>query len=123
MIFSKVLSLSEIKNEPFVLENIRWDLEPKDMMEPRLITTPEGTIDREPFKGYIFYIDNIDNNPVLALMRHTAAGYAETLAQIDEIPREMLQASIDGNKDRAYFSMFPINVEIVDWLKRELGTK
>lgn len=121
MIFSKVLSLNDIKKEPFVIEHIRWDIEPKDLMEPRFSITDEGIKTREPIKGYVFYIDTMDKNPILFLMRHTAGNYAETLAQIDEIPQELLIEAVEENKNKAYFGMYPINKKVEEWLKKELG--
>lgn len=121
MLFSEMLSLSDLKKEQFVLEHLRWDLEPKDLMEPRCRATESGTEYREPIKGYVFYIDAADERPQLFLMRHTAAEYAETLAKIDEIPRELLVEAMEENKDRACFRMYPINKNIEAWLKKELG--
>lgn len=123
MWFHRVLSFSEIKKEPFIIDNIRWDLEPKDMMEPRCVITEEGLKKREPIKGYIFYIDAMEEKPRLFLMRHTAAEYAETLAEVEEIPEDLLLDAIEENKDKEYFKMYPINEKIKDWLKRELGIK
>jgi hypothetical protein len=121
MMFSKVLSLTDIKKEPFVIEHIRWDIEPKDLMEPRSSITDEGIKTRETIKGYVFYIDTMDKKPILFLMRHTAADYAETLAQIDEIPQELLLEAVEENKNKAYFGMYPINKKVEEWLKKELG--
>lgn len=121
MMFNNVLSLDEIKKEPFVIENIRWELEPKDLMEPRQKMTGEGVRTREPIKGYVFYIDTMDKKPILFLMRHTAADYAETLAQIDEIPQELLVEAVEENKSKAYFGMCPVNKKVEEWLKKELG--
>jgi hypothetical protein len=123
MWFHKVLSFSEIKKEPFIINNIRWDLEPKDLMEPRCIITEEGVKKREPIKGYIFYIDAMEEKPKLFLMRHTAAEYAETLAEVEEIPEDLLIEAVKENKDKAYFKMYPINKKIEDWLKKELDIK
>jgi len=120
MMFNKVLSLNDIKKETFVIEHIRWDITPKDLMEPRIAVTGEGLKTREPIKGYVFYIDTMDKKPSLFLMRHTAADYAETLAQIEEIPQELLQEAIEENKDKVYFGMCQINKKIEEWLKREL---
>jgi hypothetical protein len=119
--FTTVLSLSDIKKEAFVIEHIIWDLTPKDLMEPRRSVTGEGLKTREPIKGYVFYIDTMDKKPALFLMRHTAADYAETLAQIDEIPQELLQEAIEENKEKMYFGMCQINKRIEEWLKSELG--
>ncbi|MEW6740081.1 MAG: DVU0772 family protein [Nitrospirota bacterium] len=121
MMFSKVLSLNDIKKESFVIEHIRWDIEPKDLMEPRSSITDEGIKTRETIKGYVFYIDTMDKKPILFLMRHTAADYAETLAQIDEIPQDLLLEAVEENKNKAYFGMYPINKKVEEWLKKELG--
>ncbi|MCL4458013.1 MAG: hypothetical protein M1147_03260 [Nitrospirae bacterium] len=121
MMFNNVLSLDEIKKEPFVIENIRWDLEPKDLMEPRQKITGEGVQTRDTIKGYVFYIDTMAERPILFLMRHTAADYAETLAQIDEIPQELLAEAVEENKAKAYFGMYPVNKKVEAWLKKELG--
>lgn len=119
--FNTVLSLSDIKKEAFVIEHIIWDLTPKDLMEPRRSVTGEGLKTREPIKGYVFYIDTMDKKPALFLMRHTATDYAETLAQIEDIPQELLQEAVQENKDKMYFGMCQINKKIEEWLKRELG--
>lgn len=119
--FTAILSFNDIKAEPFVKEHILWDKEPKDLMEPRCKVTAEGTELRDTIKGYIFYIDTMNKEPQLFLMRHTAADYGETLAKIDEIPQALLLEAIEENKQRAYFKMYPINKTIQDWLKKELG--
>ncbi|MCL5237148.1 MAG: hypothetical protein M1353_04785 [Nitrospirae bacterium] len=123
MIFSEMLSFDDIKKEPFIIQNIRWELQPKDLMEPKYTTTGEGVKVREPIKGYVFYIDTTDEKPMLFLMRHTAVDYAETLAQINEIPQEMLRGAVEENKAGVYFNMYPINKSVEGWLKRELGIK
>jgi hypothetical protein len=119
--FDEILSLDQLKKEPYIVDHILWDLEPKDLMEPRLKVTEKRTELRGEIKGYVFYIDTIDKRPQLFLMRHTAVDFAETLAKIDEIPLELLLGSIEENKDKAYFSMYPINSSIKAWLRKELG--
>jgi hypothetical protein len=121
MMFDEMMSLGQIKKEPYIIDHILWDLQPKDLMEPRSKVTGEGTEFRNEIKGYVFYIDTIDNNPTLFLMRHTAMDYAETLAKIDEIPLELLLGAVEENKDKAYFSMYPINSRVEAWLRKELG--
>ncbi len=121
MMFDEILSLEQIKKEPYIVEHILWDLEPKDLMEPRSKQTDEGTKFRDEIKGYIFYIDTMDKGPQLFLMRHTAMDFAETLAKIEEIPQELLIGAVEENKDKAYFKMYPINSQVESWLKKELG--
>ncbi len=119
--WEELLSLDQIKKEPYIIDHILWDLEPRDLMEPRSKLTDEGTKFRDEIKGYVFYIDTMDEKPQLFLMRHTAMDYAETLAKIDEISQELLLGAIEENKDRAYFKMYPINILVKAWLKGELG--
>ena len=122
MSLGELLSFDDIKGQPFVIENIRWDLQPKDMAEPKYKLTPEGSVQvRGPIKGYIFYIDTMGEAPALFLMHHTAIEFAKTFAQIREIPPELLAEAVEENKDKAYFRMYPINRKVEDWLRRELG--
>jgi hypothetical protein len=118
---SKMLSLKDVKDEPFFIEHILWDLDPAEMLEPRVLITAEGAKAKESIKGYVFYIDTMDTKPILFLMRHTAADYAETIAQIDEIPQDFLAEAVDENKGSMRFGMCRINKKVEDWLKKELG--
>ena len=54
-------------------------------------------------------------------MGHTEEGCAETVAKIDEIPDELIAESINENKEREFFGMYPINKKIEGWLKKEFG--
>lgn len=121
MIFGDLLSFDDIKKEPFVIEHIRWDLQPRDLMEPKYTMSGGDIKVREPIKGYVFYIDTTDKKPMLFLMRHTSIDYAETLAQINEIPEEMLRGAVEENKAKVYFNMYPINGRVEAWLRKELG--
>ncbi|MCC6347085.1 MAG: hypothetical protein IT388_07865 [Nitrospirales bacterium] len=123
MMFDELLTLEDIKREPFIVENIRWDVEPRDLMEPRHIRTEAGTEVKPPIKGYIFYIDVTDAKPALFLLRHTTADYAETLAQIKEIPAELLSEAVEENRGRLYFNMSPINGKVEVWLKEQFGIR
>ena len=116
-----VLTFDEVKKEPYIIEHILWDMEPKTLMEPRCVPVGSSRQPREEIKGYVFYIDTMDKEPALFLMRHTAADFAETIAEVREIPRDMLRAALEENKAKAYFGMYPINGAIRSWLERELG--
>lgn len=121
MTFDNILSLGDIKNDKYVVERIIWGFEPKRLMEPHKIKKDDGEEIRNEIKGYFFYIETMDEKPALFLMRHTAFGYAETVAKVDEIPDELLAEAIDENKDRGYFGMYPVNKKVEDWLKKELA--
>jgi hypothetical protein len=117
------LDLNGIKNEPYVIEHILWELEPKDIMESKFKKTEQGVDKRGEIKGYIFYIETMGEEPILFLMRHTAVEFGETIAQINDIPKELLSKSVEETKDRHYFGMYPISNDVKAWLKKELGVK
>jgi len=117
------LDLNGIKNEPYVIEHILWELEPKDIMESKFKKTEQGVDKRGEIKGYIFYIETMGEEPILFLMRHTAVEFGETIAQINDIPIELLSKSVEETKDRHYFGMYPISNDVKAWLKKELGVK
>lgn len=113
-----IRSFADIKHEDFIIKNILWDVLPADLMKPQHI--PEAR-DKGKIKGYVFYIETVCEQPQLFLMRHTEAGYAETLAVVDYIPEEMLIEAIEQNKDKEFFKMYPINDKIKKWLLADLG--
>ena len=122
MIFDDIALLNDLKKDKEVLKDIIWDMEPKQLMEPRLRITEEGKQVEKIIRGYIFYIDKMSGDkPGLFLMCHTTMGYAETVANIDEIPDELIAEAIEENKGKEYFGMYPINKKLEAWLKKELG--
>ncbi len=123
MFIRELRIFNDIKNDPFIKENIIWDLEPCELMKPRRNITDEGIKYRELIKGYIFYIDTLSKKPTLFLMQHTANDCGVTYAIIDEVPEELIADALEENKNKGYFGMFPINSKIEDWLKKEMGIK
>jgi hypothetical protein len=122
MIFDDIALLNDLKKDKEVLKDIIWDIEPKQLMEPRYSLTEEGKRKEKIIRGYIFYIDTMSGDkPGLFLMCHTTMGYAETVANIDEIPDELIAEAIEENKGKEYFGMYPINKKLEAWLKKELG--
>ncbi len=117
-------SLAVLKRSKHVLKNIIWDIEPKQLMEPRCRITEEGKQEIKTITGYLFYIDKMTSKkPTLFLMCHTSTGYAETVAKIDEIPDELIAEAIEEKKDKEYFGVCPSNKKIENWLKKELGVQ
>ena len=120
MFDDRISFFDDIKKDKFILSNIIWDIEPKQLMEPRIIKTDKGIEYKKPISGYFFYVDIIDKKPALFLMRHTSSDYAETVARINEIPVELLVEAVDENKDKKFFGMYPINKKVENWLKKAL---
>jgi hypothetical protein len=122
--FGYIASFDDLKRESEIHKDILWDLEPKQLMEPKYRVTEEGKTEKKILRGYIFYIDKMaEDKPALFLMCHTTMGYAETVAKIDEISDDLIAEAVHENKDKEYFGMVPINGKIAGWLKKELGIK
>ena len=121
MIFGNITSLADLKRDKWIHKHIIWDIEPKQLMEPRCKITRDGKEEWKTINGYLFYIDKMGKKPTLFLMCHTATGYAETVAKVDEIPDDLIAEAIEENKSKEYFGMDPVNKKIENWLKKELG--
>ncbi|HSW64212.1 MAG TPA: hypothetical protein VLH56_13025 [Dissulfurispiraceae bacterium] len=118
--FQQLVPFQEIKDDQYFFDHILWEVEPKDLMEPRTTRTEEGVKKRGAIKGYVFYIDVTETNPQLFLLRHTAGDYAETVSRIDDIPEQMLHDAIAQNIEKEYFKMYPINQAVKEWLLKAL---
>lgn len=123
MIFGNIASLADLNRDTWIHKHIIWEIEPKQLMEPRCKITQEGKEERKVISGYLFYIDKMGKKTALFLMCHTAGGYAETVAKIDEIPDDLIVEAIEEKKSKEYFGMYPINKKIEIWLKKEIGIK
>jgi hypothetical protein len=121
MMFEYSISLNDLKKNKRIHKHILWDIEPKQLMDPKCSITKEGEKEIKTISGYLFYIDKMGKKPTLFLMCHTTMGYAETVAKIEEIPDELIAEAIEENKNREFFGMCPINKNIEDWLKKELA--
>jgi len=115
------LSLNSLKKNRFLLEHILWEFEPRQLMQPRLVKTGEVSPPSPSPSGYILYIETMERKPGLFLMMQNAAGYAETLAKINDIPDHLLAEAVEENRSKEYFKMYPINTKLKEWLKKELG--
>lgn len=121
--FQEMASFETVKQERFIIEHILWDIEPKDLMEPRRVLSQDGTKERGQIKGYVFYIDVTTGTPQLFLLRHTAGDYAETVCRVDDVPADLLQEAVAENSAKEYFKMYPINQKVRNWLKNELAVE
>jgi hypothetical protein len=122
MIYDEISSLKDVKEDPYVVQRIVWDFEPKQLMQSGL-GSAEAESTRDKITGYLFYIETIDEKPGLFLMRHTSYGYAETIAKIEEIPYDLISEAIAENTEKEYGGMYPINGKIEGWLKNEFGLR
>jgi hypothetical protein len=120
MEFDDIASLEDLKADPYIAQHIIWDFEPNQLLQPG-VCSPDAESSRHEITGYLFYIETMNQEPELFLMRHTANGCAETIARIKEVPYDMISGAIAENTDKEFGGMYPINGKIERWLKKELG--
>lgn len=121
MIWEELLTLDDIKKEPYYIQNILWDLNPAEVMEPVVFQEGSTIKCKEPVKGYAFYIEMSGKKPELFLLMHKKNCFGETIAKIDEIPQELIEEALEENKSFIKYGMCPINEKIKMWLMKELG--
>jgi len=122
MMLGALSSLKGLRRNVGLLKSIVWDVEPKQLMEPRCSAPGAGQGQKKNLSGFFFYIERTGGaKPALYIMCHTESGCAETVGKIDEIPGDLLTEAVSENKGKEYFGMCPINKKIEDWLRKELG--
>lgn len=118
-----VPGLVEIRNRPDIVEGIRWDVTPENIMEPRFQSNPEDLKKLREITGYMFYIETQCEPPALMLMKVGKTDISSTIGKIEEVPQELVRRAIENPVQKPSFGMYAISEEIKDWLKKELGLK
>ncbi len=116
-----ILGLNDIKKRPDILSEIKFNVTPQVMMEPRFQAHPEDLEKLKEITGYMFYIESETEPPGLMLLRIGRSDITTTIGKIDEIPGEMLRTAIDKPALPPTHGMYAITDEIRNWLKKELG--
>ncbi len=119
-----MLNLKELKKNKEILKKIRFDLTPQNAtMNGFQIRSPEDWKRLEELAeertGYYFYVDVWDCQARLLLVKNEKFS-SSAVAQIKEIPYELLIEAVNEvwaiNRSGAY----PINSKIEKWLRKEL---
>jgi hypothetical protein len=116
-----LLNLAEIKEHTGILEEIKWDITPQMVMEPRYQARSEDRDKTREVSGYLFYIESQTDSPQVMLLRTGKIDVSSTVGLVQEVPREMIQRAIEQPVAPPAYGMFAISPEIRDWLKKELG--
>jgi hypothetical protein len=116
-----ILGLDDIKIRPDILSEIKFNVTPQVMMEPRFQSRPEDLEKLKEVTGYVFYIESETEPPGLMLLRIGRSDITTTVGKIDEIPLEMIRKAIDKPVLPPAHGMFAITDEIRDWLQKKLG--
>jgi hypothetical protein len=113
--------LDDIRKSPAILENIKWEVTPQLVMEPRFQSQAADLQKLKDIAGYMFYIESQCEPPALMLLKVGRTDITSTVAKIDEIPPELLRKAMENPPEKPAHGMYAISDEIKEWLKRELG--
>jgi hypothetical protein len=113
--------LEEIRKRPDILSGIKFEVTPRMVMEPRFHADPEALLKLREIAGYMFYIESQCTPPALMLMKVGKTDITNTVGQVDEVPRQLIDRAIENPPEPPSHGMYPISVEIKEWLKKELG--
>jgi hypothetical protein len=116
------MKLSSLRANGLILRQLRWDVTPEFLFKPRFAGVGKER-DRDMARetqGYMFYIDYINGEARLMLMR-TIEMMSQTVGQVTEVPEDMLLRSVKAEGVKPVAGMYPISAELEAWLKKELG--
>ena len=116
-----VLGLNDIKRRQDILSEIKLDVTPQIIMEPRFQSRNEDLERLKEITGYMFYVESETEPPGLMLLRTGRSDITTTVGKIDEVPLEMVRKAVDQPRLPPSHGMYAITDEIRDWLKKELG--
>lgn len=116
------IQLSSLKKKLLVMRTLRWDVTPEVLFKPRF-TGPEKNHEiLKETQGYMFYIDSLSAVPKLMLMR-TIEMMSSTFGEIEGVPEKMLLKAVKVPEGKPMGGMYPIDSELEQWLKGQLGIK
>jgi len=113
--------LRDIRNRPDILANIRFEVTPQMIMEPRYLSRPEDLRKVREMAGYVFYIETECEPPTVMLLKLSQDDVMQTVGFIEEVPQEMVAKAVSDPVLPPANGMCAVTDEIREWLKKELG--
>jgi hypothetical protein len=119
-------TLDDIRQDKSLQSQIHWEMKPRERIRRTGAETQE---EMERIKeqlqarvGYYFYIDVRNLQPALYLYENYPDGSGRFVAEITEIPEQMLHEAVEeaGGKMETD-GRYPINDSIKAWLKNQLA--
>lgn len=114
-------SIKDLRESKKFLDNLRWDMTPKILFEPRFPRAENGP-EKTTFNiaGNMFYVDIVLNKPTLVIMRNRST-MSKTVGYVEDVPEDLLRAAMNCSAEECIAGMYPITKKLEDWLKKELG--
>jgi len=120
-------TLDDIRLDKALQSQIHWDMKPRERIRRTGMETQEEMerIEKQLQAriGYYFYIDVRNRQPVLYLYENYPDGSGRFVAEITEIPEQMLHEAVQeaGGKMETD-NRYPINARIKTWLKNQISS-
>ena len=119
-------SLDDIRQDENLKSQIRWDMMPRERIGRKVTETEEEMKQvQEQLRarvGYYFYIEVRYGQPSLYLYENYPDGSGRYIAEINEIPEQLIHGAIQEAGGKADTdARYPINAQIITWLKSRLA--
>ena len=113
--------IKDLRGNKKFFESIRWDLTPKILFEPRYPGTKgeEGKTSNST-DGYMFYVDMVNDSPILVIMKNKYS-MSKTVAYVEDVPEDLLQEAARCAPEECVAGMYPLTKKLEEWLKKELA--
>jgi hypothetical protein len=115
------VSIKALKGKKEFIDNIRWDVTPKKLLEPQSPGRDSGgggpPVNTD---GYMMYVEVINNSPVLVIMKNRYA-MSKTIAYVDDVPEDLLREAAHCSPEQCIVGMYPLTANLEEWLKETLG--
>jgi hypothetical protein len=111
--------LSRLKKNGVFMKHIRFDVTPEVIFKPRFIRDRNNRDVVEEIRGFMFYIDHMDETTSLMLMK-TYNLTSKTMGDIEKVPRELLLNAVNREGIKDIVGMYPIDDKLENWIKGKL---
>jgi hypothetical protein len=114
------ISISDLKKSQSIVQDIRWDVTPKIFLDPSSALEDESGQEVDITRGYMLYVDIINDKPVLVIMQMRRI-MSKTVGYVIDIPEDLLREAMHCTDKECVAGMYPLGEKLEDWLKKELS--
>lgn len=115
------ISVNDLKDKTSFIELIRFDVTPRILFDPSQAPVKDAGDEVPPdTDGYMFYVEVVNNKPVLVIMKNRFS-MSKTVAYITDAPEHLLRKAARCTTDECVAGMHPLTRELEEWLRKNLG--
>lgn len=116
----KTYQIKDLKEKPYFVEHIRWDISPKVFVSPHISSGDSTTVTVDTTYGYMLYVDLVYDKPAIIIMQLKEL-MSNTIGYIDEAPEDLLKEAMQCTTSECVAGMYPLTEELETWLKEQMG--